>query len=82
MEHNQPEQIKSIEIGIYDMMGRLIRNFNPTVVEGSYAIAETSWDFTNNNGSKVAEGIYIARIIITTANDEQYSAHTKIVYNK
>ena len=63
-------------------MGRLVRNFEPIVVEGSYAIAETSWDFTNNSGSKVAEGVYIARIVVTTTNDEQHTAHTKIVHSK
>lgn len=82
MEHNQLEQIKSIKISIYDIMGRLVRNFEPIVVEGSYAIAETSWDFTNNSGSKVAEGVYIARIVVTTTNDEQHTAHTKIVHSK
>ena len=82
MEHNQPEQIKYIQIDIYDMMGHLVRHFAPTVVEGSYAIAETEWNFTNNTGNKVAEGIYMARIIITTHNGEQQTAHTKIIHTK
>lgn len=82
MEHNQPNQIKSIEIDIYDMMGHLVKHFTPTVVEGSYSIPNTEWDFTSNNGSKVAEGIYMARIIITTINGEQQSAHAKIVHKR
>jgi hypothetical protein len=82
MEHNQPEQIKSIQIDIYNMMGHLVKRFAPTVVEGSYAIAETEWNFTNNGGGKVAEGIYMARIVITTTNGEQHTAHTKIIYTK
>lgn len=82
MEHNQPNQIQSIEIDIYDMMGHLVKHFAPAVVAGSYAIPATEWDFSSNNGSKVAEGIYMARIIITTNNGEQQSAHTKIVYTR
>ena len=82
MEHNQPEQIKSIEIDIYDMMGHLVKHFSPTVVEGSYAIAETEWNFTTDVGSKVSEGIYMARITITTTNGENQIAYTKIVHTK
>lgn len=64
------------------MMGHLVKHFTPTVVEGSYSIPNTEWDFTSNNGSKVAEGIYMARIIITTINGEQQSAHAKIVHKR
>ena len=82
LEHNQPEQIKHIQIDIYDMMGHLVQHLTPTVVDGSYAIAQTEWNFTNNAGSKVAEGIYMARIVITTSNGEQHTAYTKIIHTK
>ena len=64
------------------MMGHLVQHLTPTVVDGSYAIAQTEWNFTNNAGSKVAEGIYMARIVITTSNGEQHTAYTKIIHTK
>lgn len=81
LEHNQPDQITGIEIQIYSTMGQLVKTLYPPVVEGSYAMPEVVWDFTSDSGYKVANGMYLARIIITTSDNQKHSVSTKIMHN-
>ena len=82
LEHNQPSQIKTIEINIYDMKGLLVKRFIPTVVAGSYAIPKIEWDFTTDSGDKISKGIYVAYVIVITDKGERQTAYTKIIHTR
>ncbi|MBN2090032.1 T9SS type A sorting domain-containing protein [candidate division KSB1 bacterium] len=54
----------NIELTIYDLMGRTVRS----LMKGFYAANtyKIIWDGTNDNGAKVANGIYFCRVIAGT----------------
>ena len=49
-----------VEISIYDIMGRVIKNFFYNSISSGYQ--KTVWDGKSENGTQVASGIYIYRI--------------------
>jgi flagellar hook assembly protein FlgD len=49
-----------VEIEIYDIRGRLIRNLTAFNIQGGDKKAV--WDATDNSGRRVSSGIYFARV--------------------
>ncbi len=50
-----------VKIDVLDLMGRQVKNLiDKKQLPGSYSL---SWDGTNNNGVRVAQGIYLCRLI-------------------
>jgi len=68
--HNRPEGNLNIEINIYDFSGRKIRMIRTVDSSAGYVIQPVEWDRTNDNGSRVSNGIYMYRITIMTGNNE------------
>lgn len=79
MEHNIQADIKSAALYIYDMQGRLVRSFTPTVAEKSYVVGPVDWDLTTGAGARVSPGIYIGRFEVTTTDGEKLREQGKIV---
>ena len=77
IEHNCVSEIETIEIDILSSTGQLVRHLEPTIVEGSYVIT-APWDMRSESGFTVSNGIYVARVIIRTADGQKSRAHAKI----
>ena len=77
-EHNLPGAIQSASINIYDIKGCLLRTVTPATGD---CVLTYNWDFTSSNGSLVPRGIYLARVILSTADGQRLSQTTKIVRN-
>ena len=69
--------VRQIYVQIYDMNGDLIKQLtnNGTVNNGKYSV---SWDGTNNEGNKVADGTYFCKVI----TDNACSSSHKIILMK
>ena len=73
---NNPDDILSAELQIYNSRGQLLFTHTPTVNPGAYIIGPVHWDV-----SSVPPGIYVARMVLSCADGESRQVTTKcIVY--
>lgn len=80
IEHNMANTIDRAEISIYDIRGALVKHIDLSPAANACVLAYP-WDFTAENGSQVARGIYIMRAKVTTLDGEQLMQTAKIVRN-
>ena len=60
LAYNLPSDAKSVSVNIYDQNGTLVKQINNLPTKNGEA--KLSWDFTDNNGSKVANGNYTFKV--------------------
>ncbi len=65
-EHNQPNTDLAVKINIYTISGALVRQINRVVNTGGTRNCEIKWDGADQSGAKLAKGIYIYHIIVST----------------
>lgn len=82
LEHNSSEKPTDAEIFIFDAAGRMVRSIKPAISDGSYVIGNVEWDFRNQSGAKVANGVYFMRAIVTFANGNQDTKSAKVIFQK
>ncbi len=74
LEHNRPDDNIEIIINIYSPGGMLVKTIKTTNPTGGYRITPIIWDGKDNNGGRVAPGIYIYTVDFKTEKNE--TAHT------
>lgn len=70
VEHNRPDDIIEIIINIYSPGGMLVKTIKTTDPSGGYRIQPVKWDGRDNNGGRVAPGIYVYTVEFWTENNE------------
>ncbi|HPD95214.1 MAG TPA: type IX secretion system sortase PorU [Tenuifilaceae bacterium] len=82
-EHNRPDKELTAKVQVYDISGRLVKDFTPTTVNnGGYRVGPIFWNGTGNNGSKLPRGIYIGLLKVTTGDGESAQCRQKFVLSK
>ncbi|RYD52270.1 MAG: type IX secretion system sortase PorU [Sphingobacteriales bacterium] len=78
-EHNHPDENMTAEVQIFSSAGSLVRTirqaFTPT---GSHS-SEIVWDGAGDTGMLLPSGIYIYRMVITTAQKSEGLGYQKLV---
>lgn len=78
-EHNHPNEAMKVQIAIYNTSGAMVRlleqHFTPS---GSHS-NEITWDGTDGNGSRLPNGLYPYRMIISTDKGIEAAAYQKLV---
>jgi len=64
--HNRPDAMMTVDVEVYDLLGRLIWNSALTGRSDFYTTVPITWDLTDNAGRRVPRGIYIFRATIST----------------
>ena len=77
IEHNCPSQLEKATVELFDMRGRRVQSWRPTL-ENSYVVGPIEWDFRDESGDIVPNGNYVARLRYTI-NGEEEQTNTKIV---
>lgn len=80
--HNMPGQVQEAHIEIYDMLGGHIKSLPVELAEGSYAVGPAEWDLTSQTGTTVSDGLYLARLLLTTTDGQLMSVCAKIIVKK
>lgn len=70
VEHNRPGEFIEIIINIYTTGGELVQSIKTGEHPGGYRISPIRWDARNNNGARVAAGIYIYNVLFRTQSGE------------
>lgn len=66
-----PGDAKSVTIKIFDQYGNIVQTFEEkNISKGS---SKLSWDFTDNDGNKLINGVYSMQISATDFNDQTMS---------
>ena len=73
-ETNNSAAITSAVLQVYSPQGGLMLSVKPTVGEGSYVVGPVRWDL-----SQVSPGMYLARMLVTTADGETHQSTRKVI---
>lgn len=73
-ETNNSASITSAVLQVYSPQGGLMLSVKPTVSEGSYVVGPVRWDL-----SQVSPGMYLARMLVTTADGETHQSTRKVI---
>lgn len=79
-EHNQPGAALSVEMGIYQSTGRLVKRLRQMVGTAGTRNCQLTWDGTDEQGRKLEKGVYIYRIVITLGNERFEEARQLILF--
>jgi hypothetical protein len=67
-EHNQPGQNLNVLVNIFSISGKLVHQIRSTVNNAGNRSAEIIWNGKDESNEKLARGVYIYRIIVTSNN--------------
>jgi flagellar basal-body rod modification protein FlgD len=70
--YNLPSSAGSVEVDIYNGNGALVKTIDSSKL--SSGDSKLSWDLTDNNGSKVADGNYTFKVVAADARGNNLSA--------
>ena len=77
-EHNQPFQDLDVQIQIYTVSGKLIKtidHFVPGITNEGYRVSDIHWDGKDENGDRLANGVYVYKVQVRSMNNDQESTH-------
>ncbi len=72
--HNRPGTEMEITISIFTYDGRLVRVMKEKSFTAGYNLPEIYWDASDNQGGRVARGLYLWRAEVVTSEGEKTSA--------
>jgi len=78
-EHNCLCNTLDAEIQIYNLCGQNVKTIKQTIIAEGYDSEDIQWDGTNDQGTKLANGIYIYRCKITSDKGTTASKSGKLI---
>ncbi len=81
-EHNQSGEDMDVIIDIYGIDGKLVTRLRESFLADSYRNNDIKWDATDNNGSKIAKGVYIYKVSVQLSNGIEASQSNRLVVIK
>ena len=73
-ETNNMQDITSAELQIFSPQGALLQTIEPIINNDSYVVGPVKWNLDG-----ISPGIYLARMLVTTADGERHQSTTKII---
>jgi hypothetical protein len=78
-EHNQPGKSLEVEILIFSMNGRLVREIREEVHTSGYRTPPLSWDGTSYDGRKLSSGFYVYKVRVNAGDGFTNELSDKLV---
>ena len=78
-EHNRPDTEIGVTITIFSTSGRAVKIIKEQVNSTGYALPDIPWDGCDENGSRIARGLYLWRAEAVTADGETASATGRVI---
>lgn len=75
--HNQPDAMVSMTLSIYSLDGRLVWSQTQSGRSDSNQVAPVTWPLTDGTGRRVARGIYLYRVSLSTKDGSSYSTQAR-----
>jgi hypothetical protein len=78
-EHNQCCQLLNIQLQIFTISGKLVKNINKFVQAEGYRSDPIEWDGRDDFGDKIGRGVYIYRLKVKTSQGATAEKYEKLV---
>ncbi|HEY9113708.1 MAG TPA: type IX secretion system sortase PorU [Bacteroidales bacterium] len=79
-DHNQAGQTMQVNIRIYSLDGKLVRNLNAQISSESYQSEPITWNATNEGGSKISPGMYMYKVVVQNESGASSVESSKMIY--
>jgi flagellar hook assembly protein FlgD len=79
IRHNKPATELRVLIDIFSLNGQLVKTIEENVYASGYNIPPIEWDGSDNGGTMLANGIYIFRALVSTADGDQAHKTEKLI---
>ena len=78
LRHNQPDNMVTVTISIYNLLGRPIWSRTVEGRSDMFLTMPVTWDLTDGSGCRVGRGIYLYRATITSDGNSFETASRRI----
>ncbi|MCW3084436.1 MAG: hypothetical protein JWP12_1802 [Bacteroidetes bacterium] len=78
-EQNQCCQSLEVELQIFTVSGKLVKNFSQFVYAEGYRSAPIEWDGRDDFGDKIGKGVYVYRLKVKTSTGQTAEKYEKLV---
>jgi hypothetical protein len=78
-EHNQCCQLLNIQVQVFTISGKLVKNINKFVLAEGYRSDPIEWDGRDDYGDKIARGVYVYRLKVKTSQGASAEKYEKLV---
>ncbi len=80
--HNQPGEDMKIQLRIFDMTGRLVKEIDETIHPSGFRSEPLEWNGTNSEGSALSKGMYLYRLNVQTGKGASQVKSSKLIIVK
>ncbi|WP_302984503.1 hypothetical protein, partial [uncultured Muribaculum sp.] len=74
---NRPDAVIKVDLGIYDLMGRMVWGSSRSGRSDLFESAPIQWDLSDRAGRRVGRGIYVYRATVTPADGSPSATATR-----
>ena len=78
-EQNQCCQVLDVQIQIFTISGKLVKNFDELIQTEGFRSDGIEWDGRDDFGDKIGKGVYIYRIKVKTSEGATAEKYEKLV---
>lgn len=78
-EHNKPCTTLGVQVQVFTASGRLVKTLNRQVACEGFRGEAMAWDGLDDQGDKLARGVYVYRLSVVTADGERAEKFEKLV---
>ncbi|MBS1653909.1 MAG: T9SS type A sorting domain-containing protein, partial [Bacteroidetes bacterium] len=78
-EHNKPGQDLQVRVEIFTITGRLIKTLQKTINDPGDRSCDLEWNGRDEFGDKLARGVYLYRLSVTTTDRKKKTVMEKLV---
>jgi flagellar hook assembly protein FlgD len=78
-EQNQCCQSLQVNLQIFTVSGKLVRNFSQYIYAEGYRSNPIEWDGRDDFGDKIGKGVYVYRLEIKTNDGKSAEKYEKLV---
>jgi hypothetical protein len=69
-EHNRPGETLRAQLRIFSITGKLIKTIRHTIISSGSRYCELEWNGTDDYGDRLARGVYIYELRVTTSDNK------------
>jgi len=78
-EHNQPNQELKVQVQIYTISGKIVKQIDQIVNTVGYRSSEIVWDGRDDYGDKIGKGVYVYKMKVRGSNGSYAEKYEKLV---
>jgi hypothetical protein len=78
-EHNKPGQDLQVKLQIFTLTGRVIKSIKQTINTPGNRSSELEWNGRDEYGDKVARGVYLYKLSVTSTENQKKETTGKLV---